>query len=148
MLLPMGRMDIGWPNYDKNLQDALFWCSVSTEGKTSFLPLIILPPLGLVPLRKNTFIGLEKHVLFIHFPYCTPPRDQFPCKCCFDQDSSNHVICMSRCSPDPLSLTPKSGLQTGQMVLLAVSQIQQTRSVSPLGLCLCFFSHLKLIPIS
>lgn len=77
MSLPTGRMDVGWPNSNRNLQDAFFWCSVSTEGKTSFLPLTVLSPLGLVPPRKKTLTGLEKHVLLIHFPHSTPPRDQF-----------------------------------------------------------------------
>lgn len=76
----MGRMDIGWSNYDKNLQVVFFWCLVSTEGKISFLPLIVLPPLGLVPLRKKTLSGLEKHVLFMHIPHCTAPGDQLPWK--------------------------------------------------------------------
>lgn len=44
----------------------------------AFLPLTVLSPLGLVPPRKKTLTGLEKHVLLIHFPHSTPPGDQFP----------------------------------------------------------------------
>lgn len=48
------------------------------KGKTSFLLLIVLSPLGLVGPRKKILAGLEKHVLLIHFPTTQLPGINFP----------------------------------------------------------------------
>lgn len=128
--------------------EMLFLVSVSTEGKTTFLPLIVFSSLGLVPLRKKTQTGLEKHVLLIHFPPPPPrhtTRGSISLKSCFDLESQNHVIWKSRCSTDGPASCIRIRTSNWPCGFLAVSPVQQTCSFSPLRFCLCFSPYLRLV---